>query len=312
MVHTSTVAFAVLALKAASALAAPAEYSYDLAQREFDSQDLEARELDYDLDFETREVDFDLDAREFDFDFEDMVEREVIEFDEDIIARATTTSLTTSATSTATATGANPTVTKATTTTTTHVAKPTGKNKKETKTVVITVLQPAAKCRKLTPLERLSAKIKAYRKRSQIKAAARRARRKARKEALRKKAGNAKAATTTTATTTSATSTSTSSKSTTTAAATGTAASKTATANWMAITPPPKKSLAKGVIVKESKKKGKDGHTTIRRTVTAAPTACAALTAKKSPHREYKQRSRRDLEDVEDLFAREYDFDELD
>lgn len=299
MVHTkSAIALTVLALGAASTLAAPSyEYSEDLALREFeelvealeargieyDFNDFDARDFDFDLedidareleDYDIREVieEFDVDARELEFGDFDFEEREVDMDVQDIVERATSTSSASHTPST---------------TTTTIITKPTGKTlfgkkKKETKTVVVTTFKTPKHCKKPGLFSRIKASLnKKAKKRSQLR--------------HEKKHGKKESSTST-----SASSTSTSTSSTASASAT---ASSTHTANWSMITPPPRKERGKGVEYSQKKSVGKDKVTTISRTVTAAPTPCPTKDAKKH---------KRDLEEVESIFEREYSFDELD
>jgi len=283
MVHTtSAIAIAVLALNAASTLARPVEIETDLAAREVD---FEARDLEFgDYEFEARELEYEVDARDFDFGDYEIVER----------APTTTTA----------------SVTAPTTTTTTHVAKPTGKEKTGAKTVVITVQRQAKTCQKPGLFSKLRSSIQRSRQeraallqsvplaghltrheKHSLQRHLEAQRLKDLKRAARVKAairaGKLPAATTTSAG----------------SAAKATDAKKTTpttTANWSSITPPP---APKGVKVLEKKKIGKDKVTTIMRTVTAAPTACAVPARKQS---------KRDLEDVAEILERSYSFEDLD
>jgi hypothetical protein len=314
MVHTtSAVAVAVLALGAASALAAPSyEYTDDIAQREFDLEvrdfdELDAREY-FDLDeFDARSdfSDYDVDARDFDFDFEEArelldnydvdsrefdfgeyEEREVMELPQEIVERAPTS---TSATSSVPST-----------TITTITSKPTGgffSKKKETKTVVSVVRTTPKKCKKVSAFAKFFGKQNnKLKKHSQIRHENRKKKAAAKKAAAKLKAAKA-AGITLAPTSTKATSTSTSVKS------TSTKTTSTSTADWLQITPPPSRKIPKGMKYSQKKVIGKDKITTISRTVTAAATACPTDTKKKS---------KRDLEDISDVFERSYHFDELD
>jgi len=309
MVHaTSAIAIAVLALNAASTLARPVEIQTDLAAREVD---FDARDLEFgDYEFEAREPESEVDARDFDFGDFDVEERDFGE----IVGRAPTTTATP--------------VKAPTTTTTTHVAKPTGKdgkeikNAKETKTVVVTVKRQAKTCKKPGLLSKLRSSLQRSREekiallksvplagplsrhqKHSLRRHLEAQRLKEEQHAARIKAAiKARKAG---ATPTPTTSTSSGAKATTTTAASGakaTVAKKTATttANWSSITPPP---TPKGAKVTQKKTVGKDKVTTIVRTVTAAPTACAIPAARKS---------KRDLEDLAEILERSYSFEDLD
>jgi hypothetical protein len=272
MVHTtSAIAVAVLALSAASALAAPSyEYSDEIAARDYEDYEVDARDVFDFEEFDAREFDeYDAEAREFDFG--DVEEREFFEVEQDLVERATST------TSTPTAT------------TTTHVVKPTGKSKTETKTVVVTSQVIPKKCSKASAVQRLKnlfrKKTASRRKRSNLRAELRKAQ--LEKELKRV---NAKLGITQTFASAAA-------KKTATPGATLTLGSE-----WSQITPPPRKSIPKGVKYTDKKSVGKDKVTTISRTVTAVPTPCPTKDSKKS---------KREL-DFEDVMERSYEVDELD
>jgi len=290
MVHTtSAIAFAVVALTAASTLARPLEYETDINVRDYE-QEVDARDFDFEYDAREFEDVYEVDARDFEFGGYEFEEREFEPEFFEIVERAATT--TTSSTSTPS------------TTTTTIVAKPTGKNKKETKTVVITVQSQPKSCKKPSLLERVKKAIKSKtkpvsgkkvtteEKHSLKKLKHKLERKEARKERRKAARASAKSAKS------SSTSTSTSTSSSTSASATATGTTTT-TANWSSITPPP---APKGVKVSDKKTVGKDKVTTIMRTVTAAPTPCPVASKK----------SKRDLEDFEDLLERAYAYDDLD
>lgn len=273
MVHTtSAIAVAVLALSAASALAAPTfEYSDEIAARDFEDFEVEAREaFDFD-EFDAREFDeFEVDAREFDFG--DVEEREFFDVEEDLVVRASSTTSTTTPTAT----------------TTTHTVKPTGKSKTETKVVVVTSQVIPKKCSKASAVQRLKnlfrKKTASRRKRSELRAELRKA-----KLERELKRVNARLGITQTFVAKAA-------KKTATPGATLTLGSE-----WSQITPPPRKSIPKGVKYSDKKTVGKDKVTTISRTVTAVPTPCPTKDSKK----------KREL-DFEDVMDRSYEVDELD
>lgn len=294
MVHTkSAIALTVLALGAASTLAAPSyDYSDELALREFEElvevleargiqydgidydareffdefDDVDARELE-DYDFEMREVveEFDVDARELDFG--DYEERELVDVEEDLFERATSTSATSTSSASHTPSA----------TTTTITSKPTGlfsNKKKDIKTVVVTVHKAPKGCKRPGLFSRIK---NAFNKR-------------AKKRSQRKRKNGKESSTTTSASSTSSSATAT--------------ASSTHTANWAMITPPPRKERGKGVTYSQKKSVGKDKVTTISRTVTAAPTPC--------PTKGSKEHHKREIEEFESIFERDYSFDELD
>lgn len=304
MVHTtSAVAVAVLALGAASVLAAPQSYEFsdEVAQRDFDYEldardyydefEVDARDFD-DFDFEeARELleEYDVDAREFDFgDFE---ERELFDVEE-MVERAP-------ASSTLPADVAS-SISKIipSATTTTLVTKPTGwfsKGKPDVKTVVVVKHTIPLKCKAerhglFTKLKKALHRksSKRHLKHSQTRQARFQAALAAKESADASSAGAVPSTATATSTSPSAT----------------VSKSTTLTANWAQLTPPPKKYIAKGVKYSQKKTVGKDKVTTIKRTVTAAPSPC--------PTQDKNEKHAREIEEVEDMFSREYEFDELD
>jgi len=318
MVHTtSAVAVAVLALGAASALAAPQSYEFsdEVAQRDFDYEldardfidtlveDIDARDYDEfevdardfdDFDFEeARELleEYDVDAREFDFgDFE---ERELFDAEDEMVERAPA--------STALPANVASSLSKIipSATTTTLVTKPTGwfsKGKPDVKTVVVVKHTIPLKCK--AERHGLFSKLKkAFSRKSSRRHLKHSQTRQARFQAALAAKASADASASGLPVPSTATATSTSPSAT-------VSKSTTLTANWAQLTPPPRKYIAKGVKYSQKKTVGKDKVTTIKRTVTAAPSPC--------PTQDKNEKHAREIEEVEDVFSREYEFDELD
>jgi len=300
MVHTkSAIAFTVLALGAASTLAAPAyeDYADELALREFaelyealeargiDLDEYDARDFDFDFDdydardledYDIREIieEFDVDARQLDFgDFE---ERELFDFEDDLMEREDEPTSTSSSSSSTTPSA----------TTTTITVKPTGKTffgrkKKESKVVLVTTHKTPKSCKRPGLFSRIkNAFKKGNKKRSQL--------RDDKKNGKKSEESSSSSSSSASSTSASATPTTDSTKS----------------ADWAMITPPPRSKIPKGVKYSQKKTVGKDKVTTISRTVTAAPTPC--------PTKDASKKSKRDIEEFEDVFGREFSFDELD
>jgi hypothetical protein len=256
----SAVAFAVLAMTA-SVIALPvAEQGQELAARDVESFEVDARDVDFDLDARDFE-DFDLDARDFDFDefdareldfdefdarefdLEDVDARDLYDFDleerdwfdEELVERAPQAT-TAAPSSTSTAAPAVQTVVY-----------------KDAKTTIIVTTNKAV-CSTRNPFKRMSlalrrkrSRSKARRERKKLIDLGRKNRKAARKAKKAKK--NAKA-----------TATSSSSPS---ATASGTAPTLTEFV------------LPTGATFKDGKTEKKDGSTTIFRTVSPKPTSCS-------------------------------------
>ncbi|KIM35276.1 hypothetical protein M413DRAFT_351351 [Hebeloma cylindrosporum] len=315
MVHAaSAVAFAVAALNVASTMANPTyDNSNDLMEREFTDFDVDARDFYDDLD--AREYE-EFDAREFaeieardlfqqlsELDARDYDEIDAREYEEVYnYLRAVSSSVSASITASATST-----------------ASPALKTITKTKTFV----PKATACTQSELRAKKLAKKLAHEKAKQAKkakAAARRAKKlleKKAKEDAKKRAKNAKKgkhSTTTTSSSTSVTHTSTS---------TSTSSSATSSspvhpthvapgAHHVAaahITPAPKAKAVAHENISRTTVTGKHGTVTVRVTTTAAQPACTRAGKFRRIFKHHKEA--RNLEE-DDLFAREYAFDQLD
>jgi len=301
MVRTvSAVAFAVVAMNVASGMAMPYDDAYDLEAREYyDELDFETRE--YFDELEARELFSELneyDAREY-YDFDAREYEAVMEYIRDVSKSATVTATTTTA---------------AQTVTVTHTHHP-----------------QATSCSR----HELKEQEKARAAKKAAEHAAWKAARKAKKEAEKTKKSQEKAAkaeawkhrhdknwkpsssvtattTTTTATTTTALPTTTHTGTTTTHTGTGTTAVQTGTpvhaAAFSTITPAPV--LKAGPNVTITTRTGHHGTVTVEVTTTAPVPECTKGSRFQKLFRHHDSRSYDD--EVDTVFARAFDFDDLD